>query len=45
MNTYLHLHVYDEFKQWCYNEDVDKYSLFEDINDFSNAYKTIIYNH
>src|SRR5699024_3071978 len=34
--------VYDEFKQWCYNEDVDKYSLFEDINDFSNAYKTII---
>lgn len=34
--------VYDEFKQWCYNQGVAKQVLFEDINDYSNAYKTII---
>lgn len=34
--------VYDEFKDWCCNENIDKQALFEDINDYSNAYKTII---
>ncbi|WP_278926128.1 DUF262 domain-containing protein [Staphylococcus auricularis] len=34
--------VYNEFKQWYLNEDIDKDVLFEDINVYSNAYKMII---